>query len=305
MPLPDYYSIVFQNCDDMKDVSDPLARRALEHKMKEIASVITNGKQSIPDFIGLAEVSKALLPEFCDCLIPNEYNWEWAGAEQDNSPGLAILYRTNTASIVRCSRDRNLRSKNQRSYWAAAEFALQTQAPHPEGVHFWLIINHWPSKLYDEGEGKESIAKEISALAAGCEYLLIRKGSDEVSLDQSFPLWENDANVILVGDFNCEPWESPLHLNAKGTFKTYYDPEMPYESKKLPYFYNPILKAADVYGTFPTSGESPLYFLDQALFSPQFLKNSVLRYLNGSFVTKRQEPKNSDHYMICFKIQAF
>ena len=113
--------------------------------------------------------------------------------------------------------------ESSRLKWLAVQLQLQIGN---RGV-FWFVVNHWKS-WFKRGEPASEPDRMRSARQIGDFYLSdARKTSDE---------------MLLVGDFNCEPGDRPFKSQARpNKLKGVRERALVLrERNRLAYFYNPM-----------------------------------------------------------------
>jgi endonuclease/exonuclease/phosphatase family metal-dependent hydrolase len=103
-----------------------------------------------------------------------------------------------------------------------------------------------------------------------------------------------------LGDFNCEPTDRVFRLTERGSWKVSSDVNAVRNgTAKWPSFYNPMVKAPNIFGTFKSDNHglsSPM--VDHILVSGKLCEPPGLQYQTGSIVASPFQPRASDHAAI-------
>jgi endonuclease/exonuclease/phosphatase family metal-dependent hydrolase len=219
--------------------------------------------------------------------------WSHDGIPDADETGLLILYNQKVARPnTTWQRDRPLRNKGQRSRWLAAKFSL------PGAVReLGIVVNHWSSNIHSESDAaydRRRTADEIADLFRGAATLRLGPGPN---------MFDPDDDVILAGDFNCDPFDPVFHLSDKGAWAASHARAavMAARGASLPCFYNPLLKAPNIDGT--TGGGLKSRMVDYLLFSQSFLLGTgtgtgSFRYAEQSIRTSAYDLLASDHLAV-------
>ncbi len=181
---------------------------ALDKKLDNLAEIITlmNGGQG-PDLLGICEVeNKALL----EALVARTGLPNLVVAHQDNPDirgiDTALIYSSDVFALDGEPVGHNIHFRHPTR--DVFEVPLRVKS---NGARLHCFVNHWPSRSSGQFESEPLRI----AVAANCAYLvqdvLKFKHSDYVAMADSAQTLQAintrfDANVLLMGDFNDEPY---------------------------------------------------------------------------------------------------
>ena len=173
----------------------------------------------------------------------------------------------------------------------AAKFVVDGQANDP----VWLIVTHGAAGVHSEADGeygRRRLSEEFSDLFRGGLSLAAPKGRPRLD--------HRTDKIVITGDFNCEPSDRVFRLGNEEAWKVSPDPVAVTTARPTwARFYNPMLKADGVFGTFkldPYGLANRL--LDHLLFSSQLCGTTGLRFRPGSVVISEAITGGSDHAAI-------
>lgn len=224
---------VFLNCynlDPYENQSDGAAVSVQqnEQKLRDLAAYLRQSTdKNPPDVIGICEVgSSESAHELASAVSQETYQILWSDVPRipgTMRQGIVILYRPEILSPIP---DRFRRfpdpqaTMKARCNWMAQLFQFQQGS---RGV-FWLMVNHWKSNVGGLKIGNERRKNSARAIS---DFFREAKADTEA--------------MILLGDFNCEPWDEPFRMNDAKQLKAVRDRATVLSDKvRLPYFYNPM-----------------------------------------------------------------
>ena len=178
-------------------------------KLKDIAGTLGSlNKSELPVIIGLAEVeNRKVLEELVKEAPLRRGRYEIVHFDSPDERGIdvALLFRPDGFTLL-----------ESRTIGVEFNFApedktrdiLYVKGLMDDGRSYHIYVNHWPSRA---GTERESEMRRFTAAAA------LRKDIDNILN------FENDARIIIMGDFNDEPTNRSLMqiLNATGKRKNY------------------------------------------------------------------------------------
>lgn len=170
--------------------------RKYNKKLKDIAGTLGSlNKTELPGLIGLAEVENRKVLEDLIKESPlrrGKYEIVHFDSPDERGIDVALLYRPDEFTVVE-------------SRTIAISFAfdpedrtrdiLYVRGQLDDGKIYHVYVNHWPSRA---GTERESEMRRITVAAA------LRKDIDNILN------FENDARIIIMGDFNDEPTNRSL-----------------------------------------------------------------------------------------------
>ena len=199
--------------------------------------------------------------------------------------------------------------EDQRYHWLAAHMRLRKTGS--ANKTFWAVVNHWPSD-FNRGEVRSTWPRMLVSRAVG-EFF-----THAASIDAEA--------MLLMGDFNCEPFDPPLTGSLDSGPRVVAGAQHARalnDKNKLPYFYNPmwrILGEENAHdpsqlisplrppGTY-TSGEGSSKpsacwrCIDQILVNKRLMVGGPARLLEESLVISRTALSGSDHCAIGAKFE--
>ncbi|MBE0676615.1 MAG: hypothetical protein IH591_18315 [Bacteroidales bacterium] len=178
-------------------------------KVKDIAETLGSlNKTELPGIIGLAEVeNRNVLDRLVDesPLKRGKYGIVHSDSPDERGIDVALLYRPDEFTML-----------ESRTISVVFSFLpedktrdiLYVKGVMDDGLTYHIYVNHWPSR---SGTERESEMRRFSAAAA------LRKDIDNILN------FENDARIIIMGDFNDEPTNRSLMqvLNATNKRRNY------------------------------------------------------------------------------------
>jgi len=222
----------FINCHDLfqpgtVDRRGPQTPEEMKAKLGALAETLRRAVGGIPDLVGLCEVGdEAVGKELAEAIATGYYTSVWSGRPQrKNSMGLMVLYRCGMF-------------KKQREWSEPQSLTLRTRAmavllghvtdpTEPPKSMVWFVVSHWEATFSDTAV--EDRRESWSNFSRFC-----RKDAFE----------DTDA-LILVGDFNCEPWGPPFVNKARDVLEATRERRLVLEAKRGDSFlYNPMWRLA-------------------------------------------------------------
>ena len=297
--LPNSFRVVFLNCNNLFEVGSPRGSRTakeLSEKMGYLAQTIKSASVgSLPSIICLSEVgSENLGKELIDSIESDTYHTLWSGVPSPNETGLMIGYNPNVVQYSAIADDSATRGVSARCRWFATQFQLKSGSRG----RFWLVVNHWKSQLGNQRVGEH--LRINSASEIGDFFLKQARLSTEA--------------MLLIGDFNCEPYSAPL-IKTRNVLRAVRERTFVLREKnRLAYFYNPmwrLLGEADDHDTSLQKGYSPprppgtyrrrdmsWRTFDQILVSKPMLTKGFVRFIESSIRVVKPYERCSDHCAI-------
>lgn len=232
------FRVAFINCRNLtaprKRVPDFAAKRrkVLDRAARLAATLANLWPGSLPDLVGLCEIgTEDMGLELLAALDPLRYQHHWQkpprrkpGSDEERPTGLMLAFAPSVFRAVEVARSEPTVLARSRYHWFAV--ALQIRR---NGGTFWTILNHWPS---DFGRGKvRSTWPRVQVGAAVGEFCSNR--AQRVA----------DA-MLLLGDFNCEPYDPAVTgegtSNRKRIVGVRERARAVNVKNWLPYFFNPM-----------------------------------------------------------------
>ena len=156
-----------------------------------------------PDLLGLAEISSRRLLDKLAAKLAVGYLSVWEAPELDTQTGLALLARdTAFARMQTVAVQRPARFARPRSMVVRCEMTGKTEP-------ILVAVNHWKSRMPAEATGFRSDEIDRRETARWLGDFLAKS--------------RRETSVIVLGDFNAEPWEPPFRevgLRAVRIFST-------------------------------------------------------------------------------------
>ena len=306
--------IAFLNCHNLYDVDaqNVDAPATLNERDTKIANLAATLQQvfrgTLPDIIGLCEVgSYGVGRQLRDALVANlpsfRYSSVWSGlgpnVRSRFSTGLMTLYNPDLLERLR-EPLRHSPAVNARTQWLAVPFRLKANL----STEFWFVANHWKSAV--------NVAPEV---------MQIRHMQSARQLGE-FYLELPTRPMLLIGDFNCEPFDTPFcrqegtRLKALRERRAILTKNVNGCRGAITYFYNPawrLLGDPDHYEIAQQPGYTPsrppgtyLQFrrrtgwqtLDQMLVSRQLLDGGQITLRESSAHIVSPHNGCSDHCAI-------
>ncbi|MFO7575436.1 MAG: hypothetical protein R6W67_09810 [Bacteroidales bacterium] len=183
--------------------------RKYNKKLKDIAGTLGSlNKTELPGLIGLAEVENRKVLEDLVRESPlrrGKYEIVHFDSPDERGIDVALLYRPEEFTVVE---SRTIGISFTFDPEDRTRDILYIKGQLDDGKMYHVYVNHWPSRA---GTERESEMRRITVAAA------LRKDIDNILN------FENDARIIIMGDFNDEPTNRSLMqvLNATGKRKNF------------------------------------------------------------------------------------
>ncbi|MCA9063229.1 MAG: hypothetical protein KDA96_09220 [Planctomycetaceae bacterium] len=243
--------IAFWNLQNLFDIeTSPIAaeldytavngwdRRAFDHKVSALVPVIQglfDGQG--PDLLGLCEVeNERVIRRLLQDIGRDDY--QWLQVEHPDITGLdtALIYsdRIFEADVIR-SRYHLIDQRFPTG--DILEVPLRVRAT---GAELLVFVNHWPSRRSGTKETEPfriAVASHLARLVndhlrmSRRDYLDL--SSTDVALFELNERW--NRNVLVMGDFNDEPWDDSVRNRLSAAFSSQFLNESPgFVREKLP-----------------------------------------------------------------------
>ena len=191
----------------------PRTRPELQAKLARLATCVDGFFAGAgPDVLGLAEVATEDLARSLLRRLRGSYEFVWAEPTQSDSTGLALAYRPDCLGNV-CRIDE---SRGPTRPWAVLVEA-RVRGTHAADKQAAFVIAHWKSRLR---EAERRADAELRCVAADW-------------LAQHLHSYGRGRCVIVLGDFNAQPFEPPFgptHLDATRLFSSAIRTTRPYNA---------------------------------------------------------------------------
>lgn len=255
----------------------------------------------LPAIMCLSEIgAEQLGRRVSDAVRLRRYQTLWSGSPMPQQTGVIVAYDPRIVQADATADDRATRGARERCKWFAVRFRIR----HGSTAPFWLVLNHWKSRM--GGEVTTEAARSNSAREIGEFFLTTARNSSEA--------------MVLIGDFNCEPGAAPFVKPANSLRAVRERSTVFRDRNRLAYFYNPmwrLLGEADAYertctpgyyaprppGTFcPSFGNEGWITLDQIMVSKRLLIGGPIRFVESTLRVTQPLGQCSDHCAIaaCF-----
>lgn len=173
---------------------------ALQSKIRGLASALRHAfHPHLPDLVGLSEIGERKLAwDVLSAMMPFRYSLIWQKPPEPSNygrptTGLALGYNTDIFDIEEHSPGELTPGEDHRYHWLAVRMRLR--AAGPEVKTFWTVVNHWPS---DFGSGATRGAWPRAIVSKMLSEFMARR------LAKGYPA------VMMMGDFNCEPFDAAM-----------------------------------------------------------------------------------------------
>lgn len=227
-------SLAFQNCTNLFPAGLVSRGPQADADLNERVTALGDGlKASLgtPDLLGLCEVyDEPLTRRLLDHMGLQGHRIEFRRSNAPGETGIAVCFDPTVLAPVpgQVVADLDLRPSSTRPRWLAVAFEVLVGN---RGV-FWFVANHWKSQM--GGPAQTSPDRQESAYLLGEFYMRRARGlADE---------------MVLMGDFNCEPGDPPLTTQADRPFRSGGKPNalrsvreramVLRDRNRLAYFYN-------------------------------------------------------------------
>jgi hypothetical protein len=280
----------------------------LAEKVRRLAAVLRRCfGPDLPDLIGLCEVADlGLGHDVLTAISPGRYSAVWQQPPPPADPlepqtGLLLGYNTDLFEVVHETPAELTVEEDHRYHWFAV--LLRLRKAGRAFARFWAVVNHWPAD-FGRGATRSTWPRMLVSQALGEFYMNTAR--------------DVAGGMLLIGDFNCEPFEPPLTgqfaLGERIIGVREHNRVLNRRTRR-PYFYNPMWRwlgehTAIEYKT-PTAGTRPpgthttrdertrlsacWRCIDQILVSERLLVGGPARLLEDSIVITPDDPVASDH----------
>jgi len=230
-----------------------------QQKLLQLADVIDELGVNGPDILGLVEVeNRQVVEDLAKVGRLSSRGYEVVHEESPDMRGIdvALIYDPGVFTYTRHTTCR-INFPTDPDYTTRDVLIVEGTI---DGEPLYLFVNHWPSRREGQQES---------------EFRRIRAAMEVKEQIDSILLVQKDANIILMGDFNDDPFNKSMAsvLGGKRSVS-----EVPDDG-----FYNPMysLLDPDKRGTLTYQGTWNLF--DQFLISEELLRDSnELMYVKGS-----------------------
>lgn len=309
--------VAFLNCRNLYDVEPqnvdaPATLRERDTKIANLAATLQQVfRGTLPDIIGLCEVgSYDVGQQLRDALVANlpsfRYSNVWSGLGPNVHSGRRVRFSTGLMTLFNPDAVERLRLPlrhspqiNARTQWLAVPFRLRTRLD----TEFWFVANHWKSAA--------NVAPEVMQM----RQMQSARQLGEFYLELPHPM-------LLIGDFNCEPFHVPFSRQEGTRLKALRERRAILTKNAngcrgaITYFYNPawrLLGDPDHYeiaqqpgytpsrppGTYlPINRVTGWQTLDQMLVSRHLLDGGHITLREASVQIVRPHNGCSDHCAI-------
>jgi len=232
------FGVGFLNCHRLFGVGQhrddsPPNDAQLQTKIRGLASGLRRTFfPRVPDLIGLCEVgAEWLAKDVLGAVKVGGYSAVWqkppdAPDPQKPTTGLALAYNSDVFAVEETAPPELTPGEDHRYHWLAVRLRLRKMGP--AAGTFWAVVNHWPSDFRSgptRGAWPRSLVGKVLA-----EFMEARALSAAPA-------------VLLMGDFNCEPFDAPLTgglVSGTRLVSVREHARAMNERTTLPYFYNPM-----------------------------------------------------------------
>jgi hypothetical protein len=173
---------------------------ALQEKVRGLASALRRAFwPDLPDLIGFCEIgAEGLAWDVVSAVAPGKYSLLWQEPPAPSNPlkpytGLTLGYDTRVFEIEEQAAGELTPGEDHRYHWLAVRVRLRLAGPDVRT--FWTVINHWPS---DFGSGATRGSWPRAMVSKMLSEFMARR------LAKGYPA------VLMMGDFNCEPFDAPM-----------------------------------------------------------------------------------------------
>lgn len=198
--------VAFLNCQNhftiqARSSRGPADAIAYASKVEGLATVLLDCfTPELPDVFGLCELgSMTAARDILSAVGQRNYDLVWQTPPPRRRKGLeprtamAICFDRDLLEVEQVLKSEMTVQAN-RYHWYAAQMRIR-----PTNQVFWFVVNHWPSDL-SQGQVRGTWPRALLAAAVG-EFAAseLRKGV---------------GRILLMGDFNCEPFDVAMTGSA-------------------------------------------------------------------------------------------
>jgi predicted extracellular nuclease len=266
-------TIVFYNVENLFDIVDepgktdeeftPVSPKKwdsekYEKKIGDLAEVLSSiNSNELPGIIGLAEVENdKVLEDLINSSRLKKGNYAIVHYDSNDERGIdvALLYSKNEFKLIE---SKPIPVVFGFDIVDVTRDILYVKGVTNDGKTCHIFVNHWPSRTTGE---QDSEIKRITAAVT------LRKEVDNILN------YENDARIIIIGDFNDEPTNKSLLqiLNATNKRKNINNRDL----------YNLMYDIQNIGTTGTIKYQNAWQVFDQIIVSPALLKKGDGYYVN-------------------------
>jgi endonuclease/exonuclease/phosphatase family metal-dependent hydrolase len=268
-------TIVFYNVENLFDTNNDPAKyddeftslgpkewnqEKYKKKITDLAKVLSSiNERELPALIGLAEVeNQKVLEDIASSskLKKGKYGIVHFESKDENGTGVALLYETEEIELLDSKSISVISGKDSQD---ATRDILYVKCRIKGDNIYHVFVNHWPLRTPNE---QESEIKRITTAIA------LRKEIDNILN------FENNARIIIIGDFNDEPTSKSVFqiLNASNKRKNLYYRDL----------YNLMFDIHNVSGEGSVINNNSWHMFDQIIVSQAVLTKGTGYYLTFS-----------------------
>jgi predicted extracellular nuclease len=266
-------TVVFYNVENLFDIIDDPATKdeeftpeslkkwdneKYEKKINDLANVLSSiNENELPGIIGLAEVENDNVLEALvssSKLKKGNYGIVHYESKDERGIDVALLYSKNQFKLIE---SKPIPVVFGFDIVDVTRDILYVKGVTNDGKTCHIFVNHWPSRTLGE---QESEIKRITAAVT------LRKEVDNILN------YENDARILIMGDFNDEPTNKSLLqiLNATNKRKNINNRDL----------YNLMYDIHNIGTTGTITYQNAWQVFDQIIVSPALLKKGNGYYVN-------------------------
>jgi predicted extracellular nuclease len=193
----------------------------LERKIERLASVILQLNDGHgPDIFGVCEIeNEAVVKKLTDALAPLNRNYVVRHHDAKDQRGIDVAFIYDADRYEDDGRLFSLEIMKRTFTRDLVQINLRTK---PGGNDLVLIGNHWPARTGGQYESEPYRIMVAETLSYWIERILEIKGKD--------------APIVVMGDFNDEPYSRAIEAYANGTRNR----DKVLNARSVPYLYNPM-----------------------------------------------------------------
>ena len=225
----------FINCQDLFQPGTvanrgPQSPDEMDAKLGALAETLKDAAGSCPDLVGLCEVGdEAVGKELAEAIAPGYYECVWSGPPPaKNSFGLMVLFRRDVFTQEQEKWVEYRRGPRQRNRAMAVPLYHAPSPSQLQGGLLWFAVSHWEAPSRGTPIESDHFQSWMS-LSGFCRDLV----------------FGDDTPLILVGDFNCEPWDAPFVNQSGDALETTRERRLVLDRRRHGSFlYNPMWRLA-------------------------------------------------------------
>lgn len=226
--------VVFYNVENLFDTeNDPLKNddeftpEGVRHwtpqrynaKLKSTyKTLVALGGWEAPEIIGFCEVeNRKVLYDLCNETSLRKWNYQIIHEESGDRRGIdvALIYRPDKFKVY-SHNALNIKFKSDTSYRTRDVLLVSGVLQNKDTLH--VFVNHWPSKF---GGAKETEDKRMDVAK------LVRSKADSLFKKNS------NVKIVIMGDFNDEPFEPSIVEGLKAQTPSSEEPPKPHSLYNL------------------------------------------------------------------------